>query len=54
MHDQLPFTSFSTPGNDLDANISDMVGGREHLSFWHGVAWHGMAWHGMASTMWNS
>jgi hypothetical protein len=43
MHDQPPFTSLSTPSNDLGENISDIVGGREDLSFWHG----------MASTTWN-
>jgi hypothetical protein len=30
----------STPSNDLGENISDIIGGREHLSFWHTIAWH--------------
>jgi hypothetical protein len=42
MHDQPPFTSLSTPSNAFGVNISDIVGGREHLSFWHGMAWHGI------------
>jgi hypothetical protein len=37
MHDQLPFTSLSTLSNDLGENISDILGGREHLSFWYGI-----------------
>jgi hypothetical protein len=48
MHDQTPFTSlYSTPSNDPDENISDIVGGRDDLSFWHGMVWHRMAWHGI-------
>jgi hypothetical protein len=43
MHDQPPFTALSTPSNDLREIISDLVGGREHLFFWHD----------MASTTWN-
>jgi hypothetical protein len=42
MHDQRPFTCLSTPSNDLGENISDIVGGREHLSFWHGMIGHGI------------
>jgi hypothetical protein len=30
----------STSSNDLNENISDIVGGWEHLSFWHGMARH--------------
>jgi hypothetical protein len=37
MHNQPPFTSLSTPSNGLSENISDIVGGREHLSFWHDI-----------------
>jgi hypothetical protein len=40
MYDQTPFTFFSTPSNDFGENRLDIVGGREHLSFWHG--WHGI------------
>jgi hypothetical protein len=25
------------PNSDLGENISDIVGGRKHLSFWHGM-----------------
>jgi hypothetical protein len=38
MHDQPPFTSLSTPSNDLGENISDMIGGLDHLSFWHDIS----------------
>jgi hypothetical protein len=31
----IPF--HSTPSNDLGENISDIAGGREHLSFWLGI-----------------
>jgi hypothetical protein len=34
------FTLLSTLSNDLDENISDIVGGREHLSFSHYMACH--------------
>jgi hypothetical protein len=44
IHDQLPFTFIYTPSNDLGQNISDIVGGLLHLSFWHG----------MPSTTWNT
>jgi hypothetical protein len=27
----------STPSNDLGENISDIIGDREHLSFWLGI-----------------
>jgi hypothetical protein len=39
---------YSTPSDNLGENISDKFGGREHLSFRHG-----MAWHEMTSTTWN-
>jgi hypothetical protein len=38
MRDQFPFTSFQyTSSNDLSENLLDIVGGRKHLSFWHGI-----------------
>jgi hypothetical protein len=37
MDDQSPFASLSTPSNDIGENISDIVGGPVHLSFWHGI-----------------
>jgi hypothetical protein len=42
MHHQPLFTSFFTPSNNLGDNISDMGGGREHLSFSHGMSRHGI------------
>jgi hypothetical protein len=38
MREQPPFTSLSMPSNDLGDNISDIVGDREHFSFWHRMA----------------
>jgi hypothetical protein len=43
MHCQLRFASLSTPSTDIGEKISHTAGGREYLSFWHGMAWHGMA-----------
>jgi hypothetical protein len=40
MHDEPSFTYLSTPSNDLGENISDLLGGRENLSFCHGMTWH--------------
>jgi hypothetical protein len=40
IHDQRPFTSLSTPSNDLGETISDIISGREYLSFWHDMTWH--------------
>jgi hypothetical protein len=37
MHEQPPFISLSMLGHDLGENIWDMMGGREHPSFWHGI-----------------
>jgi hypothetical protein len=42
------FSLHSTPSNDLGGKISEIIGGPEYFSFWHG-----MAWHGMASATWN-
>jgi hypothetical protein len=38
MHGQPPFTSLSTMSNNLSENVSVKVGGRKHLSFWHGIS----------------
>jgi hypothetical protein len=35
----------STPGSDLGDQISNLIGDREYLSFWHGMTWHDMALH---------
>jgi hypothetical protein len=34
------FSLHAQQRNEFGENISDMVGGHEHLSFWHGMAWH--------------